>query len=369
MAKSGFIKKSLVRIVGFLTILTIIALLISYLSPFVSPKSIWWIQLFGLAYPVILLVYILLLPITFFLRRKRWWIMMFILLAGIPVHLRYLALSGSETLNNEKPSIKITSFNVRGFDNYQWIHKDLQSAELAFKKFITSDSADIICFQEYTKDHRSSRHMASDKIKAAGDFIDNAEQLIVQTRKLDFGVAIYSKHPIINKGNVGADHQIYSMYADIALPTDTIRVYNVHLQSIRFQQDEYSLFDDDALSNKGVFSRVRGLLGKLKRAYPGRIDQSQQILEHASNSPYPVVICGDFNEPPTSYIYSMFEDKYNDGYNATGFGIGRTYAGKIPAGRIDYIFSDESFIPGSFDIYDEFELSDHYPVSGVFQLK
>lgn len=303
------------------------------------------------------------------MRRKRWWIMMIILLVGIPVHLQFLAVGSSEALNEQKQSLKVTSFNVRGFDNYQWIHNDLKSAEQAFKKFIASDSADIICFQEYTKDHRSSKHMSPAQIKVAGGFVDKAEQLIVQTRKLDFGVAIYSKHPIINKGNVGANHQIYSMYADIALPEDTIRVYNVHLQSIRFQQDEYSLFDDDALSNKGVFSRIKGLLGKLKRAYPGRVDQSKQILEHASSSPYRVIICGDFNEPPTSYIYSLFEDQYIDGFSATNYGIGRTYAGKIPAGRIDYIFSDDTFIPCSVDIYDKTILSDHYPISGIFQLK
>lgn len=369
MAKSGVIKKVFKPIIGILTAGSTLALLLGYLSPFVSPIYLWWIQLFGLAYPVIIIIYLLLLIPVFLTHKRRVWVMLVIFMAGIPIHLRLLPLGSSDPGESKTDQLKITSFNVRGFDNYQWIFKDLASAETEFLNFITDNKADVLCLQEYSRDHRVTKHMSPNKIKAKGGFQALAEHLIVQTEKLDFGVSIYSKFPIINKGIIGDSDDLYAIFVDIVKNKDTLRIYNIHLQSIRLQQDEYSLFDDRAMSQKGIFSRVGGLLSKLKQAYPKRIEQSERIIEHAQACLYPLVICGDFNEPPTSYIYNLFNSRFTDAFSSSRTGIGRTYAGKIPAGRIDYIFSNESIRPLSSEVYREKQLSDHYPITALFELK
>lgn len=369
MAKTPILKNLISRTVGLLSIVISVALLISYLSPYVSPESVWWIQLFGLAYPIILISFIILLPVLFFLKRKRFWLLFVIIIIGLPVHFRYISFGFSSKSSENATELKITSFNVRGFDIYQWVNKDLSKAEESFLTFIRNDDADVICFQEYTVDKRPSQHMLPSEIKAAGNFDYYAEQLTVQTIKLSFGISIYSKHPIINKGIVGQENDLYALYVDIKVDNDTVRIYNTHLQSIRLQQDEYSLFDQDAPSNKGVTQRVGGLLGKLKNAYPNRVYQSQNILDHSKKCASPVIICGDFNEPPTSYVYSLFEDKYTDVFSTSAFGIGRTYAGKIPAGRIDHIFCSESLKSLSFEINDDVLISDHYPISALLSLE
>ncbi len=369
MAKDSIIKRLISRTIGLLSIAISIALLISYLSPYISPENIWWIQLFGLAYPIILISLLILLPVLFFLKRKRFWTLAIIIIVGLPVHFRYISFGSSSEASQIVTEIKVTSFNVRGFDIYHWVNKDLSKSEELFIEFIKNNNADIMCFQEYTLDKRNSKHMLPAEIKSAGDFKYYTEKLTVQSVKLSFGISIYSKHPIINKGFVGEDKDLYALYVDVKIKEDTVRVYNTHLQSIRLQQDEYSLFDKNAPSDKGVSRRVGRLLGKLKNAYPGRLAQSNSIIDHASKSKHPVIICGDFNEPPTSYVYSLFSDLYKDAFRNSSFGIGRTYAGKIPAGRIDHIFCGDSIQPLSFEISDEILMSDHYPISAKIALE
>jgi endonuclease/exonuclease/phosphatase family metal-dependent hydrolase len=295
--------------------------------------------------------------------------MMVILLIGLPVHIRFISFGSEGDAESNSDHFKITSFNVRGFDTYQWTHPDLESAEKAFLNFIKENNADILCFQEYTLDKRSSKHMLPSEIKAAGDFKYYAKKVTVQTVNLDFGLAIYSKYPIIDQGLVGKENDLYSLFIDVQVKEDTVRIYNTHLQSIRLQQDEYSLFDDNAPSNKDLSQRITGLVSKLKNAYPSRMQQAINIVNHANQCSYPKVVCGDFNEPPTSYIYSVFNDQFYDSYRLLNFGTGRTYAGKIPAGRIDYILLSEKLSPRNFELANGKLLSDHYPISVELSLK
>ena len=370
MSGRSFFKKIYNRIIGWFGAVISVALLISYLSPYVSPEDIWWIQLFGLAYPITLILFLLISFIVFFTKRKYFWLMFVIFGLGFPIHTKYLSF-GSETAKEERTNeIKITSFNVRAFDVYNWIYEDKQTAEQAFISFIERDSSDILCMQEFVSKNRISDHMSISKIKKAGNFDFFKEKISIRNgKKLGVGLSIFSKYPIINSGEIGKEKDIYSHFVDLRINNDTVRIYNTHLKSIRFQQDEYSLFDENSSSNKDYSRRVEGLLKKLKNAYPTRLDESTSIIENAKKSPYKSIICGDFNDPPTSYTYSLFNDQFQDAFRETNYGIGRSYAGKIPAGRIDYIFFSKGISAYQFDIHTKKVMSDHYPISLTFALE
>jgi len=371
MAEPG---KSLLRIlriaIVIITIAVLAALGLSYLSAYVSPATVWWFQLFGLAYPILAIGSIIGIIVLYFIRKKWMVAGLIILLIGTPVHIRYIGgnwwNSGSST---PKKTIAVASFNVRLFDIYKWLHPELDKSEMLFHQYIKKLDADILCFQEYASDERKTNHMHPGSILTAGSFKSYSEELTAQTKNIDFGLAIYTKGKIVQNGLINDENKLYSLFADIALHGDTVRVYNTHLQSIRFQQDEYSLFDGKALSKKSFFDRVSGVLRKLKRAYPERIKQTNELIKHAASSTYPVIICGDFNEPPSSYIYTTFNRQYKDAFRSEGSGTGRTYAGKIPAGRIDYIFADKHFDIFSFDILNDQPLSDHFPIITELHLK
>lgn len=350
--------------------ISLLALFLSYFSAYISPTTIWWFQLFGLAYPILVISSIAGLIALYFIRKKWMFAGIFILLVGIPVHIRYIGGNWwSANPSEQENTIAVASFNVRLFDIYKWVHPELDTSAALFRQQINNLDADIMCFQEYASDHRKTRHMDANEILKAGNFNNYAEELTVQTKNIDFGLAIYTKGKIVNKGLVNDEKKLYSLFADIALNGDTVRIYNTHLQSIRFQQDEYSLFDGKALSNKSFFERVGGVLSKIKQAYPERIKQTSELIEHAENSPHPVMICGDFNEPPSSYTYTIFNRTYQDAFRSKGSGTGRTYAGKIPAGRIDYIFADERLNILSFNILNDRQISDHFPIVARLQVK
>ena len=109
-------------------------------------------------------------------------------------------------------------------------------------------------------------------------------------------------------------------------------------------------------------SNILNLLQKLITAYQLRAEQALKVIEHMKQSPYEVVICGDFNDTPMSYIYNQFYTNYTDAFKNCSKGIGVTYAGKVPAGRIDYIFHSNILETSNFKIQREI-FSDHKSIS------
>ena len=86
------------------------------------------------------------------------------------------------------------------------------------------------------------------------------------------------------------------------------------------------------------------------------------IKNHITNSSNKnIIICGDFNDTPTSYCYNQFNSILTDAYRNTSFGIGSTYADISLPMRIDYIFHSENLGSQKFNIQKN-KLSDHYAI-------
>lgn len=358
-------------IVKYASIVVSLALLVSYTSSYIPPQKLWFIQFFGLVYPVLLLSLMVLIIINFlFKNRTAFYII--VLLIGTFTHAKYFGIDFKspdlEQYSDNK--LKVMSYNARMFDAYKFITPKLTDSRGDFIELFRNESVDILCIQEYVEDETNKEIITPEDIKKAGGYTNYVTTMILEKKKMFLGQAIYSKYPIINAGSIGdSSASIPSIYADIVKGQDTIRVYNFHLESIRFQKDEYSLFDTEVQSSKSYSSRIKGLISKLKKAYPLRVKQAQVIIDHAMTSPYPVIMNGDLNDPPTSYAYSMMNKNFNDAFNEASFGMARTYAGKVPAGRIDYIFYNKELAPISFRTWTEKVLSDHYPIIAEFLVR
>lgn len=360
--------KGLIRL---LTLIFSLGLLLSYASGLISPVKLWFFQLFGLAYPVLLTgtVIFFILNLLF---RKKFILPLTILLIGTFTHAKYFGFeiisSKGQNVNSETTSeLNIMSFNVRLFDVYKLVEPKLENSKEEFISFFKNNPSDVLCLQEYAEDKTRASLISLQDIQRVGEYKYNVKTLTLEANKMHLGQAIFSKYPIINSGTIGdSTANIPSLFADIVKGEDTIRVYNFHLESIRFQKDEYSLFDNSIISDKDYSQRVTGLLSKLKVAYPLRIQQANQILNHAKRSPYSTILCGDLNDPPTSYTYSLLTKQFKDAFYVADFGMTRTYAGKVPAGRIDYIMYNGNLQPMAFKTYNEKVLSDHYAISSSF---
>ena len=321
----------------------------------------------GLGYPIIVLVNCFIL-IVWTIARSRWAIYsLFIILLGGKLHFRTLSftISKDTTKNTE---LKVISYNVRLFDVYNPnLESGLETRNQIFQ-FLRNEKPDVVCFQEFYSQDKPTRFETMDSLfQVMGTKIYHQRSAYKRIARQNFGIAMFSKYPMIAKGDVmfetqGSQDFNYCIYADIIKDQDTFRIYDVHLQSIKLQSDYYSAQTNDPTSNLTQESAIRLIYRKLQTAYVKRADQARRVVNHIKTSPYPTIVCGDFNDTPMSYTYNQFDRVLTDAFRNTSNGIGVTYVGKMPAGRIDYIFHSPELTSSNFKIQQEV-LSDHRAIS------
>jgi endonuclease/exonuclease/phosphatase family metal-dependent hydrolase len=161
------------------------------------------------------------------------------------------------------------------------------------------------------------------------------------------------------------------MWADLDMGSDTVRVFNVHLESLRFKHEDYSFiseFDLQFEKDEKVQEGYLRIFGKLKTAFTKRAGQVDNLAGLVKWSPHPVILCGDFNDTPNSYTYQQLTSGLSDAFVASGSGFGNTYIGNLPSFRIDYILHDDHFISANYQ-RKQIRLSDHYPLSCQIEIR
>lgn len=257
-------------------------------------------------------------------------------------------------------SIKIISYNVRLFNLYDWA--DNKNANTEIIDFIKSENPDLIFLQEFaTKTEENfSEKIINDKLHTT------PYRHIVQTFKnqsYSYGIATYSKYPIINKGTIKYDNTAnVTIYSDLLINNDTIRVFNNHLQSIRFDYNNYRFIaNSKSYTDEARLKEIKDISFRLKDAFIKRARQAEILHNHIEQSPYPVIVCGDFNDTPVSYTYQKIQGNLKDAFITSGKGFGNTYIGRFPSYRIDFILYSPVFYSVSYNS-PRVKLSDHYPV-------
>lgn len=311
---------------------------------------------------------ILLLNVFFFI----FWIIVRIRLAWVPFIALLVALPGVmnivsfDVFNSKsrsvKHDIKVMSYNVRNFDLYNWS----QEAETRRKMMlmIGDERADIACFQEFFTQDKSVRNNVETLTKNIGYKYNHTEITTTDVELQHWGIATFSNFPIVAKGRVEFPMKTNNacIYTDLAVDGDTIRVYNMHLQSIYLSRKDYA-YIEDFKSDRNKMNPLANerILTKLKNAYKRRGEQVNLIEQSIQSSPHPVLLCGDFNDTPVSYAYRVFNKTLDDCFLDKGWGISPTYNGMIPLLRIDYVLHDTCFETQSYRRLKQ-PYSDHYPI-------
>jgi len=270
----------------------------------------------------------------------------------------------SETAEKE---FSILSFNVRLFDLYDWNKGKNTSAQIF--EFINNEEFDVVCFQEfYTKNNGELTEDSVRKILSKSYY--KHIEYTIENNNYNYGIATYSRYPIVNRGVINFSNSSNStIYTDIKKGNDTIRIFNNHLQSIRFNKNNYSFISNSKiLKDDERLKEIKDISYRLRDAFIKRASQANIISNYIESSPFPVIVCGDFNDVPVSYTYKKMKTNLNDSFIEAGRGIGTTYMGKFPSFRIDYIFHSKDVECVDFEIPDV-KLSDHYPIKGKFVLK
>ena len=337
----------------------------SYLSTYVNPNTTTLFAFFGLAY--YLFLYTLIgFTIYWIIRKKKLylWSLFFILLGFNHFNNFFqLNLFGTHVPEGEK-SIKVMTYNVRLFDLYNW--SDNKSTRDEIFTFLEKENADIICFQEFYHQDNSSSFQTKDILLEKLDAKNIHEGYTHLLKKQQhFGVVTLSKFPIISKGEIkfSNDDNNNCIYSDIKINDDTVRVYNMHLASIRLQKADYdAIGEKNSKTHYTKKEKKQKILSRLSLAFKNRAEQSKKVKEHMNNSPYRVIACGDFNDTPISYCYKLMSEGLNDAFKESGLGTSGTYIGKLPSYRIDYILHSKEINSYEYQKHSE-ELSDHHAVS------
>jgi len=357
------LKNLIYKILKYLNIVFATALLLAYVSVHINPDFFWFLAFFGLAYPVIIVINFLF--VIFWITRinKLFLVSLISILIGWNHLNSFIQIPLKKNALNTTSSFTILSYNVRLFNLYNW-NNDTKTSDKIFD-FINADTIDIVCFQEFFTDtDKLTESQIRNKLNKR---YHSHIAYSYSNRKYNYGIATYSKYPIVNKGLIKFNNTSnISIYTDILIGTDTIRVFNNHLQSIRFNKKNYSFITNT--DGEEPIKEIKDISSRLKDAFIKRSQQAEILSIHIKNSPYPVFVCGDFNDTPVSYTYQKISDGLNDAFRESGKGIGNTYLGKFPSYRIDYILFSKNIECTRF-IIPEIVLSDHYPVLGSFLLQ
>jgi len=349
------------------TLFAVICLILAYSAYYLSPTgSFSYLAFFGLAYPVILLANLVIMLIWLCLWKKFFWIPFFAILIGF----NHISALVQIDFNPEKPtagSLKIMTFNVHNLDGIEGNKKD-RSTRSRIIDFLKIQKPDILCLQEfYLKNADTSGFFDrfNEAINSKYYFYQNYYEYR-KKRGID-AIATFSRYPFIGNGSLKLNQkEVFAIYSDIIIDEEKIRVYNIHLESFHLGNEDYSFYSKlserelDRLKFQDGFYKI---IAKLRKAFIIRAQQVEILRESIAISPYPVIICGDFNDTPTSYSYNILKDDLYDSFRKAGVGFfGSTYAGRFPSFRIDYILFDKSFKAYEYHKHNT-DLSDHFPVS------
>ena len=181
------------------------------------------------------------------------------------------------------------------------------------------------------------------------------------------GMVMLTRWPVLNCGykNLGEpSHNGGMMWADIHMANDTLRWVNLHLASNRISPPELSHVQELELKSDSSQRTIKGILRKIAYSARLRAEQSDQIRAFMDESPYPLLVTGDFNDLPYSFAVNRIQHKLKDTFESKGQGMGNTYARGFPSFRIDHVMVDPRFHVLSHELV-RLRYSDHYPVVAV----
>lgn len=182
------------------------------------------------------------------------------------------------------------------------------------------------------------------------------------------GAIIYTKHPIVNKGEIDFGSKTNScLWADVKIGIDTVRVYSIHLHSNHITRNAELMAKSD-INDENTWKHLHTIINKYRNYSQKRSGQVKLVKSHLAKSPHPVIIGGDLNDTPMSYTYAQLSEGLKDCFKEQGNGFAQTFAGVIPFLRIDYILVDPTFNIKSHKIVKE-KYSDHYPIIASLQIK
>ncbi len=353
----------------FISFALALGLLISASNAYISPAKMNLLAFASFAFPFFWILNLVLFLV--WLIRKKWQaIILFAVLAFTYGHwdnvFQWNGRQADEA--TEKRAITVMSFNVRMFNYYSWI--DSKSTRKDILAFIKSESPDILCIQEFFSFNGDKKFAQNAILSELGNYpYRHIEYGKVWRNGRSFGLATFSKYPITGRDVIKFENTTnFSIQTDVSIHGKNMRIFNNHLESIRFQTKHLNFIDSiNYKSDKEWREGISNIVHKMNTAFRVRSTQADVVAKKIAASPFPVLVCGDFNDTPVSYVYHQIRGKLKDAFQESGKGFGGTYNGPLPSYRIDFIFHSHQFESYQF-VRHQHNYSDHFPISCLIDL-
>ena len=320
----------------------------SYLAPYVDPALSPIFPVLGLGYPVLLLCNVLAI-IAWLLFRSKWVVLSLLMMVfGYTSCSRLLNVNIADT--HSGPTLKVATYNANFSKPIVLTPEEhREEKEADFQNYLAEwRELDVLCVQEYGVRTK--------------EYLESAIDFPFLYDIPDKTVAIYSRYPFVAQGTVDFQSNIANacLWVDIVKEQDTIRIYSTHLESNRSDGQVPDVILEDTpeqMSN----SVLLGIVQHHQKFSIERARQAQLIKAHQQASLRNSVICGDFNETPQSYVFTILKKGMQDSFQEEGMGIASTFGERIPALRIDHLLVSEKLEVLDHTI-SRSDFSDHYLV-------
>lgn len=358
-------------------IIAVICFLLVCCTGFVPPGHYWYIAVLGVVFPFIVLLLLIFVFFWWFFKSKWAFLSLITLLIGWwQVHALF-AFHPFTSFIQEKPAgaLRVMQWNVSRLDQMN-LKRPGGTFRMPILDHIKKMDPDVLCMEEFLESNNPR------ELKQNIPYFTNTLKypyhfFAPDHRRADgvyeHGVIIFSRYPILDTLRIrysGPDSLKAAeslIHADIDVNGQRIRVFATHLQSLRFDGNDYTVIRTLGQGEDDAMDKSRGILKKFRLAYYLRSKQAELVRREKDASPYPTITCGDFNDVPNSFAYSRIKGNDNDAFLQCGFGMGRTFASLSPTLRIDYIFTAESMKVLQFK-KTKLPYSDHYPLVADVQL-
>ena len=278
-------------------------------------------------------------------------------------------LTGGEP---EGRSIKVLSYNVYSFGGKELSEDNMQVAD-----YITASGADIVCIQEVGG---IGRTYVREQLDAEYPYISIDDDKEPKN-------AILSRYPILSSQKIELESKsASSCIYEILIEGDTIAVINNHLESYHLDSDDKEIYtqmikqsnplkgkptdeeEETVIDMKESFWWLEGKLAKANALRAGQADRIEEEVERLLERHKYVMVCGDFNDSPISYVHHKLTNQLHDAYTQSGNGPGWSYNRNAMYFRIDHILVSKSMESYAAKVDKSIKESDHYPIFCTLEL-
>lgn len=313
----------------------------------------WPLAVLSLFYPALLGIHLLFILLWGGLRRWQFLLSLGCVLVGWGHVRTIVGFSAAKAMGSEGvEDIRIMTFNCHSFlesnRGSQRINPD------QFVRLLKNYEPDILCLQEFAN--------MDSQVKMFSKWVQDGREFPYALVQTDPSLAIFSRYPLANQSaeNFSNSFNGYQK-TDVSIGNRSITLFNLHLQTNAITGLADKVVASGDLKTRETWMNIGGMLRRYQRAARKRVSQAEEVLALIDEAAHPVVICGDFNDVPQSYVYRLLRQGHTDTFQRAGVGLGVTYSGKLPGLRIDYIFT-----PAELSVLETRVLrpgfSDHRPV-------